>query len=118
MVADTLLCLGNAYKAVKKNHKAVYHIKNSIDIREKLLAPYDDLNDSSLIMCMADLSDDLLGQHKGLIDCYTELHPLLEDINRNKANNSTEEKMSSNGCLQQMGNIYTSMRCWDDAFER
>lgn len=119
MVADTLLCLGTAYKAMNKNHKAISHFKDSIDIRKKLLPPYDELNDSSLIVCMDDLSDDLLGQHKGLIDCYMEIHPLVEAINKkNEENGNTDVGITSTECLQQMGNIYAAMRCWDDAHER
>ena len=120
MVADTLLCLGNAYKITKKNQKAISHIKESIDIREKILAPYDGLNDDSLIMCLEDLSDDLLAQHKGLIDCYAELHPLLEKVSTKKVheNDSLGVNMTEEECLHQMGNIYATMRCWDEAYER
>ena len=120
MVADTLLCLGNAYKITKKNQKAISHIKDSIDIREKILAPYDGLNDSSLIMCLEDLPDDLLGQHKGLIDCYAELHPLMEKlcIKQVQENNCLGVNLTEEECLEQMGNIYATMRCWDEAYER
>lgn len=120
MVADTLLCLGNVYKSMSRHLKAIHHIKESIDIREKILAPYDELNDSSLIMCMGDLPDELLAQQKGLIDCYIEMNPLLEIIDTKRSNegDSFNINLSQSECFLKMGNIYSTMRCWDDAYDR
>ena len=111
MVADTLFCLGGTYKKLERPNKAMKCFKASIEIREKLLMPLTgDLTDESFIITLQDLPDSISANYKNLIDCYRELLSLLKCIET--------EVIDESRYLEQIGDIYSVMRRWDDALSR
>ena len=106
-----LLCMGNSYKSLSRNNKAMAHYKDSIGIRERLLAPFkSNLVDNSFIVQLLDLPDELALQCSGMIDCYKVILPLFTRVDTDISNEID--------CLEQMGDVYLDMRNWDEAYER
>lgn len=87
------------------------HFKESIEIRERLVAPLIlKLIDNSFIETLQDLPDDIKEQYNSLIECYTELLSLLRHVETNAVNEIEY--------LEKIGDAYSVIRNWDDAYER
>lgn len=92
-------------------NKAISSFKESIEIRQCLLAPArEHITDDSFIVELLDLPDNLASQYNGLIDCYEELLPLVRRVD-----SSVVDEID---CLEQMGDAFLLMRNFDDAYGR
>lgn len=111
MVADTLLCLGNSFKALSRTNKAISCFKDSIEIRKNIMAKVrKGMTDDSFIIPLLDLPDDLSQLCNDLIECYDEMLPLLK-----RQESGIPDEIN---CLEEMGDVFSLMRNFDDAFVR
>ena len=108
IVADTLLCISNTYKATDSMKNAIKNIKASISIREELMPPYDIMSES-FIGELHTVSDEVIGQLKTLLDCYELYATCLEGM---------EEESDESNLREAMGDVFSSIHDWDNATTR
>ncbi len=111
VVADTYLCIGNAYMEIGKHVDAFDNFKESILIRENLLKDTAAVLPSNNFICdTKPLDEDIVLQYSKYIECLEAYSPLHKRL--------CHDPKVDIECLQKLGESYFNIRDYDNAMKR